>query len=405
MAVQCDQCGAPLHPEEKQTYIRCDYCGSTMELAGSSSTSHDEDTPANLQSLASARAQSRTGPPPLTPSQPTVSYGEKKKGKRGLLVGIGGALIVALVGAGVYVAVRGVKGAMRDFKKLAQTVTGSGLELWNPTKSCVVDANGDGIDDVAGLGGDSPHSYRPAIVDGKTGDIIWKGDPYDGSGRRVGCLSEDWFLITGPQFRVDIFKARKPQAPVKVMLRDGLRAMGIGDGCVSLKSQDGKTNGFAIPGGTSQECEVSAMHPIYEPGTGLVKSTKDKHSVTKDGVTYTLTKRKRGTPMLAVTAKKGDRTLWSEKLDYRGMSGSTGFAVGGGMVMLWAAKPGKWTKGILVGLDAKTGKQKYERHAKGPASHVVGIFHYNGKYLVVGWWTGLRAFSPKNGDIVWEVGR
>lgn len=392
MLIKCEHCGAPLDVDPNAQVVKCQFCKATTRV---------QQPPAY-------------GPPPVQPVPP--AFGPvvpaflpapqqiriQPQPKSGCAVGVLAA-VVGLIGVGVAAfAMLGVKAS--------STVTGGATNLLTPvwwdaaSRTCFVDANGDGIFDVAGLSGKPGEGTTPTLADGKTGEILWQGEPSI-KGARSACAGDKWLVVSRPDFRIEFHDARKPEVPVKYMGRDKLEGISLGKGCVNIKTADGTLTGVSLPGGTATTCDAPKPERLTDSPLGVVGLTTEGTQISLGPRTYRIQKRKSGTKMLTVEVTESGKTLWSKELDYASPTFNTAIAVGRGMVMVWAASPADPQKAILVGLDATTGAQKYEKPQSGQVTNSVYQFQFNGRYLIAMYWGKVYAYEPTTGEIAWTVGR
>lgn len=281
----------------------------------------------------------------------------------------------------------------------------TGPRSWDVSSgTCFLDANGDGVFDVAGLTGPPGEATTPTIVDGKTGEVRWKGEAMM-KGTASTCAGTEWLVASRPDFRLEFYRARQPDVPVKFLARDKLEALSVGPGCVKIRTADRTVTGVALPGGTATTCNAPEPKRLTDDPPGMVGLTDDESALVVGGKTYALKKRKQGTKILTVEVTASGKTLWSKELPYVSPTFSTAIAVGQGVVMVWAASPAEKRRGILVGLDANTGNQLYEKPQNGQVTHSVEQFAFNGRYLIAMYWGAVYAYEPKTGELAWKVGQ
>ena len=381
MLIKCQQCGAPLDVEPNEQVVKCQFCKATTRVA----QSYQPPVPFS--------------PPPAFPQPQGVR--PRPKGNPGCAIGVL-SVIIALVGAGVAgIAALGT-GASTVIGKSSSVVTGSAA--WNTSSgACLLDANGDGVFDVGGMTGAPGTGTTPTIIDGKTGDVIWEGEASP-KGSVSTCAGDGWLVVSRPDFRIEFHNARKPEVPVKYLARDKLQAISLGKGCVSIKTDDGTTAGVALPGGTATKCDAPKPRRLTAEWPGVVGLTQHGTTITVGSTKYSVKKRKTGTKMLTVEVSKSGKTLWSKELPYAAPTFNTAIAVGQGMVLVWAASPADRKKAILVGLDAKTGTQKYEHPQNGLVTNTIEQFRFNGRYVIAMYWGKVYAYEPKTGEIAWTAG-
>jgi hypothetical protein len=269
---------------------------------------------------------------------------------------------------------------------------------------CLIDANGDGVFDIAGLtGANEPN--QPTVVDGNSGKVLFQA-PALGKAVQLGCLGANGFFVVEGNFQVDFFTARSPWGKTAVMARDKVDAYGVGQGCVQLRTDDGTTQGVQLPSGVATTCPVTNMRRYYgrdEPG--MMGLTDKSTEVTLGARKYGMTVRASGTEILTVRVTEGAKQIWSKELPYATCTFGAAIAVGAGKIMIWAAQPSERSKGLLVGLDEATGNQAYEIAVPDSSSDSPDFFKFNGKYVLAVNWGALRAYEPGTGAEAWRVGR
>jgi hypothetical protein len=256
---------------------------------------------------------------------------------------------------------------------------------------------------MAGLSGDPSQDKAPTLIDGATGAALWHGTPVSSRGQ-LGCLGKDWLFVVSPSFEAELYAARNPGAPVRVLLRDTIEQYGLGEGCAKLKTADGATTGIQLPGGVTVPCDAPMRRYYGGRKPGLIGLTEEATELTRGERSYKLKKRRSGTEMLTLTVSEGAKVLWKKEVPYAAPTFSTGLAVGGGAIVLWAAKPGATDRGLLIGIDEASGEQLYELPFTSMVANDIGFISFNGRYVVVQCWGSLSAFEPRSGTRVWTVG-
>lgn len=385
--IDCNGCGAPLDVASGARVVVCQYCKAQNQVATSTPSVHvhvhmPAPTPMPI--------------PRPVPTQPMVDYSPTPtapaRGGAGVAVG----LVFSLVGLGVAGAVA--------FAVQSGAIGGPGGLLgpsyghWNALGACLVDANGDGVDDVAGLTGPPGESFTPTIVSGSDGEILWRGEDV-GQGAKLECLDRHWLVVGKPNFELRLHDVKKPDAPVSLRGRDQLQTAAMGKGCAALKTTDGTVMGVALPAGTKTECAATFSGPFDIPG--IIGLTGEETQLTVGERRYTLTKRRSGTAILTLKIEEKGKTVLEKELSYAAATFSSGMAVAGDRIVLFAAQPAKQDEGMLVGLDAKTGAELYAVKLEGQVTHGVEAMAFNGRYVVLQYWIYLRAYDPATGQQVW----
>ena len=132
-----------------------------------------------------------------------------------------------------------------------------------------------------------------------------------------------------------------------MLARDKVSEYGEGPGCVQLKTDDGTTQGIALPSGVATTCAAKSMRRYYgEKPPGLMGLTDHGTALALGARKYTLTQRQSGTEILTITVSEGARTVWSKELPYASCTFGAGIAVAAGKILLWAAHPAERDKGL-----------------------------------------------------------
>lgn len=381
MAQACRQCGAPLDAARVGEVSGCRFCGLVAGAAASTT-------------------QQRTGPFGDGTPRPLLRVWAAV----GALSALGATASALLVGGPsspppVPVVPRTVVTAPPT-----ATVVRVPRAFWAASPpGCELDANGDGVADMAGLSGDPSNDKFPTLIDGATGAALWHGQAVS-SRVQLGCLGKEWLFVVSPSFEAELYAARNPVAPVRVLLRDTVDQYGLGEGCAKLKTSDGALTGLQLPGGLAVPCDAPLRRYYGGRKPGLIGLTEEATELVRGKRSYKLQKRRNGTAMLTLSVEEGGKRLWKKELPYAAPTFSTGLAAGDGAIVLWAAKPGATDRGLLIGIDEASGEQLYEKPSTSLVSNDIGFISFNGRYVVVQCWSALSAFEPKTGTLAWTVG-
>jgi hypothetical protein len=388
MLLKCERCGAPLEVPAGSA-VRCPYCGTT------------------------AQAAAPPPPPPQAPPRygPQVARAQIAAPRRSSF-GTVFVWLITIVGVLGGVAASVVPQLMRSGSPALQALTNVASQSSHALSStswssgdpgCLIDANGDGVFDVAGLSGPS-ETNQATVVDGKTGAVLFTA-PAVAKAAQLGCLGDGGFFVVQANFQIDFYTARSPWGATHVMARDKVSEYGVGAGCVQLKTDDGTVQGIQLPSGVATTCAVKAMGRYYHDKPGLMGLTDHGTALALGARKYTMTQRASGTEILTVSVTEGARSVWSKELPYASCTFGAGIAVAPGKLLLWAAHPAERDKGLIVGLDEQTGNQLYEIPVPDSSSDSPELFQYNGQYVLAVNWGALRAYDPATGKEAWRVGR
>lgn len=317
--------------------------------------------------------------------------------------------VVGAVAAGVIPQVMNATTAAPALQKALGKVTSGGglpsltLSNWSSSDpGCLIDANGDGVLDIAGLTGASENN-QATVVDGNTGSVLFTA-PAVKKAEQLGCLGANGFFVVQGNFQVDFYTARSPWGKTSVMARDKVGSYGSGQGCVQLRTDDGTTQGLQLPSGVATTCPAT-VHRYREDQPGLMGLTDHSTELVVGARKYTMNTRPSGTEILTIKVTEGSKLIWTKELPYASCTFGTGIAVAAGKIMLWAAEPSERSKGLIVGLDEATGNQLYEVPVTDSVTNNPSFFKSNGKYVLAVSWGALRAYDPATGAEAWRVGR
>jgi hypothetical protein len=274
-------------------------------------------------------------------------------------------------------------------------------------QACLVDANGDDVLDVAAELRTFTQGKLTSwfgVLNGLDGSVLSKQSMLPGQDDfQLRCVNKDWVMLAYPNFTLEFYKTRDTSAPMRILLSDKIKAFALGDGCVSIKAQDGSRSAISLPSGVATTCKNKRFRAIHDASPGIMELTYKSSKLVVGARSYHLKTRTQGTKMLKVRVKEAGQTLWSRELPYQKPSFATGVAVQDGRIGIWAAEPGKSSFGFLVGLDEESGEQIYVQKDLG-VDHVSNpsLFQSNGRWFILNEDVGIWAFDPQTGAIQWH---
>ena len=398
----CSQCGARL--PARLGIIRCEYCGAETRF----------DPPKERQEYG-----------------PAVPLPDRPKAPRRSAAATWGWLSIAAVSLGIsaytsYITSRppsdaatpGTGPASGFVQTVANKLTTTVAEApkWRSQVCFLRDLDGDGVGELGGaIELDSvPDKHIPVRVNGATGVIEWRGEPFSRDKTRMLCLGEALLGVSDEAaLAIDVY-AVDVEAHFRRSLSDKLEYYGVGDDCISVRTADHQTVGLALAGGGETTCRASPKERAWGDPPSVecsIISTIDKPRKATDGARdFELRPRKPGTPFLTVRGLENRKELWKQTLRFIPVGGE---AIG--CIALTAAQGSVVTVGALrenehelwlVGLDAATGIERFA-HRQGPrsASRLQG-FGYNQRFVIMGesWRDELVAFDPVDGTEAWRIG-
>ncbi|MEM9461236.1 MAG: PQQ-binding-like beta-propeller repeat protein [Myxococcota bacterium] len=400
--IRCSGCGAPLQVSDGAMTVVCQYCNATTRVAAPA-----PNVNVHVHVHGNPPVYNQHAPPVVVP--PPVVSGAAKVAPLivtlMILLGVGVSVAVPLLASRGHLESLGGLGAPGELGSSVSPPT------WSATGACLVDANGDEVLDAVGLADGPNDADVPTIVDGRTGEALWAG-ANKGSSSRLFCASERWVVIGKEDFGIQIIDVTQPESSIQLQGRDQLRSVGMGDGCVSLETTDGSVIAARLPEGAPGEpvkpgkttktvdCSAQRMRRSHQRD-GIIELTGSQTERVVDGKHYLLSKRERGTPMLRFRVTEESKTLVDRELPYVVPTFGSGLAVGSGRAVVLGAALSAKGKGILVGLDASTGEEVFATPLEGLVTHSANSMDFNGRYVVVQYWTELHAYDPATGAKVW----
>jgi len=216
------------------------------------------------------------------------------------------------------------------------------------------------------------------------------------------CWGPALFAVDEEDFKLHLFAAKSPDAERIIQLEDHVASCGVGVSCLRLQLANGSTLFLSVNGERIARCDASES---INPGSPLgVSSSSQAMLATAGSRSFELTTRQPGTPFLTLSASENGKPIWRRDLPFIQADSGRGLTIAGDLVMVYGAEPRGDEFGVLIGVDAASGAQRY---AVPQGSHwsgrVRGMF-FNGQYVIVSWGFGLHAYDPADGKRVWNIG-
>ncbi len=388
--MQCPHCGAGLSTEQLRDQD-CPYCETALPHSVRAVESAqavrellldgDGDGVPDVLQGTHLDPRHRAAPPRRVAAAPRVPRRANKSATRGFF-----RLLKLLLFLGVLVAIGVVVwGELNSFRSIH--------------RACAIDANGDGIDDLA-VTGYKGQTVRVGVLNGVDGTVLWVGEEALYAGVAMTCLSRDWFVVPHKNFQLDFHHARTPDPPVRVRASDRLRKVGLGQGCARYETADRSVSGVVLPAGTASEC-TAVTRGVTDDESNIQANSDNESSLTVGSRVYRLRARRSGTEMLTVTVLDGQNRVWSRELPYAKPTFGSGIAAAEGRVVVFGTPPGGEGNGHLIGLDEATGNQVYDVALTYDGADDVSFMHYNGRFLVMQFGWRLCAFDISTGKEAW----
>lgn len=266
------------------------------------------------------------------------------------------------------------------------------------------DVTGDGVAEIGAIISDRAENQRAALIHGATGELLFEAPPYEGTDLvTMACVGPSHLASVPPAggaFGLDLYPVANPGESQHITLSDEVLGVGRGRGCFVVSTTDGRRATFrldeeAAPGPCSAEPQSIIAHPNslddFEPA--ITSSHGD--------VTYELSLREPGTPLVAVERRDG----WSRELPLVAADRAGLLAVPGGVLVLGQPHPIEENVTLILFLAADTGEERARVTFRDRASIYVGTLLFNGRFAVLQLGNTLRAYDPATGEEVWAVGQ
>lgn len=275
---------------------------------------------------------------------------------------------------------------------------GGGFKDWYST-GCLVNSNNDNVLDIVGLWGTPVSQNNIAVVDGKTGKVIKSIDNGKNSQKpEIFCPTEDFIFSVNPDLTVSVFEPKNLELLKTITLSDKIRNYSLENNTLCINCYDGSTVAVDLTALKTGKCEIGENGLSYTPYYNL--SDQQTHN----GITYTARLKKGATNFIIITAAKNEKdTIWTAPLRYIGIS-SPCLVVTDQIVSTYGVRLDDKEHGYLVGLDKKNGMIRYEEKQASYWSKNIHALYFNGKYIIGYWGSGLYAYEPDKGELVWQIG-
>jgi outer membrane protein assembly factor BamB len=328
--------------------------------------------------------------PPSVPSAGGSAVGRWLIAILVLPLAIGGAVISALN-----------KGGKMKQGTLAGTLSklSVGKITWSSNNLCFVDGNGDRALDPVGFGGYAGQNDRVHALDLMSGAELWASEPFPSS--KAWCGDHGTLLVAGDDFSLVALDGRTGKTRWRTTLSDKASEVVTAGECVAVHTDDNEHIGFALATGAPQKCVVPKDKEKHHHGFGEVP---DHVTIRSGDLDVTLTVKKPGTPLLVLSAKRGDQQLWKTTLPAQELSYDKRllFAGGGKILVFGGAMPSN-NHLVIVGVDAATGQVAYTQNEMSAFSSSIFFSDakQEGPYVVAHFGSEIHAYDPATGEAVW----
>jgi len=290
------------------------------------------------------------------------------------------------------------------------------LRRWDSEACFMADVTADGAREIGGRITDgSTELAIPVLVDGATGSVLWRGEPAERSSSTLFCVDERHFgLSLKNALSVEIYAISGPEPRIRRTLSDVLDEFGVGDDCISLRSEDGHVVRLSLEDGSAASCNARPDHRLTEDPPhiecSIISTLRRARTATDGDLRFELRPRRPGTPFLVVRGLRGQTELWKQSLRFVPVGGEAigcvALTAAPGIVITIGSTRGTDNELSLIGLDAQTGIERYAIVQPPRASASLRGFGFNGRFVILSehWNDELVAFDPSTGREVWRIG-
>jgi len=412
--LECARCGATLRAEAAQGgFVTCEYCGAQTSIyqgqpapataPGSDQATHFVPAPGSSTNPDWSINDDAVGPG--GGSEASASSTRKAGGALKALVGLGSSLLtLAIIAGAIYY-------SMRGFSTTYNPDTKSRVEpraLWvRGQPVCLVQANNDSVADIAVLmkviQGDGQKFHQVQIRDGRTGKQIGNSDPLGYLDKvKVVCLGPGHLGLVGQDLKLHLFSVHPPiQGPV-VTLRDKIKRVAATSTCARIATADGSIVEISLPAGKPLQCKAGPLHRLRRhPG---MPTFRKQRTFNDDKVQFRIAARRRGSPVLTVSAHQGAKLLWKRELDITATRfGIPAILTKRTLLVVGALHPRR-KRARLIGLDLASGERRFTVRLQGGSIATFGCAIVDNGVVALLWSSaGVVAFDPTSGREVWRL--
>lgn len=397
IALHCANCGAPLEVEEHESLVKCKYCQATTRV--------------RERTLHLAAPSVNQWPPPATPmGAPRLAFSGKTN-KRLLQAGAaagGCGTVIGGLGA-VIGGLAGVGGAIIAIVVTILAVVGGpdcnncngGLRQLAPASlkaSCVVDANGDAVADVATMRTHGSGSFVE-VFDGRTGTSLWHGEDVTG-GPAFLCVGHHVALALA-DFTTRIYDVRSPGAPLVMRGSDVTRTLSQGEGCLELGAADGSHVAVAVDGSNATSCDAHGTpHGTSDAAPGVMGLTAHEAMSAQDTEGIRLTARQQGTEMLSL---RPSYDAAEHPLSFMKCTFSAAVAASPTTIFVQGCAVGADKAAFVVALRRADLVELWRTPIGGGSEWDVDDFEWNGRALLVRASNEIYALDGATGATLWTI--
>jgi outer membrane protein assembly factor BamB len=260
---------------------------------------------------------------------------------------------------------------------------------------CLVDANGDADEDVAGIAR-VRDTRRATVIDGRSGEVVWSSAL--GGDDHVLCGDRDAVLIARADAELVALEARGGDERWRRSLDEPAIASAAHEGCVRMRLASGGDVALDLTTGKASSC---AADLAASPSHGA-----PRRWTARDGdVELVLSTSEIGTSALTLEASRPGAAMWHEDLPLALSPSSEPFlAVRRGVVIVAAPSRDASDELVWVRRDLATGKALDERTEERRGSAHVFRAALGSRRVLAAWADGLAAYDPATGERLFRIG-
>ena len=258
---------------------------------------------------------------------------------------------------------------------------------------CLVHGNEDSVLDILGVEQGTIGTLM--MLNGKNGDVMWKGGAFLEE-FSLHCFSPELFFVHRGNLQVNISSTKTPGKAIPFAVAGVLQEYGEGENCVAFGNAQGQLTAVDLQSKRASKCDVESMRQVSQQRSSVLVN-RETTAVYENGANqYQLSVDQED--KLVVTLLNDKTQIWQRKLPHKLPKLGSEIVVEEGVVVVLGSKSND--ENDLFGIDAQTGQQKYEIPYQGR----VGMLAYNGMYLIGEWANAVHAFTIADGKNIWKVG-
>lgn len=258
---------------------------------------------------------------------------------------------------------------------------------------CFIDANRDGVLDVAGVGS-AGFGQAAVAIDGRDGRLLWKVRVGPETAQSLHCIGDVKLLASHGNTRLDRLDAAAGRRLWSVMLSAPPAEIDAGPGCFVVRTRDGRSASYDYATGRAAPCKATTFHE----GSTDARDRWAKKGVTFGDTTIRVTRKgSGGAERFVVEGLRGARAAWSKRLEIE-PDAFVSPVIGPDGVLVAGHRPGD-TSSEAWAYVKTSGDVGFAGSLDGESFGTIAIAQ--NKVLMLDM-SGLRAYELASGKLVWK---